>query len=245
MYIAGFDIGLKNFAIWVEEFKEIPKCEVKNKYKKSGEPTDEFQEYLNNLVKSGRRVYVNKVDLSTDNDIKVVMKVKNSQVKIQNRKEEACLLSGESFEKKKVEKTVDRHVTLVSNSNLVKLTRFLSSIKELLDKIDCFVIEKQMKSNPKAEQLQYHLRSFLLINYFENKEIILFPSTHKTQVLGAPKGLGNKERKTWASETVKKILELRKDTEGINEVFTRKKYGKADDVSDCLLHILAYIIMHK
>lgn len=55
MIIASFDIGIKNFAYCVEEFDQsaIPK-RILRSFKEDGTPTDEYQQILDLVYRSGR-----------------------------------------------------------------------------------------------------------------------------------------------------------------------------------------------
>jgi len=110
----------------------------------------------------------------------------------------------------------------------------------------------------------------LFLNF---KPIIMFPSKYKTLILGAPKYIeknitknkenkqniqivdhsqnknGNKKiklgtkRKKWASELAYKILLERNDSQGVEDLFVNKKYGKPDDCSDVLLMCISFCYM--
>src|SRR5690606_18950028 len=50
------------------------------------------------------------------------------------------------------------------------------------------------KINTKAIKIGQHVFSYFVINYMTTKKVFDFPSYYKTQILGAKKGLGDKER---------------------------------------------------
>jgi hypothetical protein len=227
IYVMGFDIGLKNFAIWCDRFKEsdiaslkirntIP---LKNRYTKNNECLPEFSKILNSLCSCGERVYVDKKDLSKDGD-------------------------------KRVGKQA-----VITNKVLVRLTNYLEdlNVNKKFDNIDYFVIEQQMKTNPTALQLQYHLRAYLIMLFLNFKPIISFPSKYKTHIFGAPKTIFNEKqnkmvklgtkKKKWASDKVFSILTSRNDIIGLKDMYSDKKYGKCDDCADALLHVLAFVYM--
>jgi len=111
------------------------------------------------------------------------------------------------------------------------------------EKCDTILIEKQMsfrgKRNPMALKLGQHCYSYFVFKYGTTKEIIEFPAYHKTQELGAPKKQTCAQRKKWAVETAQSILAQRGDFENLVAIFHQKK---RDDICDCILMNIAYII---
>jgi hypothetical protein len=132
--------------------------------------------------------------------------------------------------------------SLTSNVFL-KLTSLLDSYKEYFDKCSTIIIEQQMsfgsKINTMAIKIAQHTYSYFLFRYGNTKKIVEFPSYNKTQILGAPGGLEKPKRKKWAIEKANEIWTLRGDLETVEMVNSKKK---KDDMSDCLLHVLSYIV---
>lgn len=95
------------------------------------------------------------------------------------------------------------------------------------------------KINTMAIKIAQHTYSYFLFRYGNSKKIVEFPSYNKTQILGAPGGLDKPQRKKWAISKANEIWTLRGDLETIDMITSKKK---KDDMSDCLLHVLAYII---
>lgn len=128
-------------------------------------------------------------------------------------------------------------------SLFLRLTALLDSYKEYFDKCSTIIIEQQMsfgsRINTMAIKIAQHTYSYFLFRYGNEKTIIEFPSYNKTQILGAPAGLEKPKRKKWAIEKADEIWTLRGDLDTSNFVGTKKK---KDDMSDCLLHVLSYII---
>ena len=127
---------------------------------------------------------------------------------------------------------------------LVRLTNFLDKHKKLLDTIDIVIIEQQKKENYMARCLEQHCYSYFIFNYLDTKIIIVFPSKHKTQVLGMKKyskGLKpyqkKKLRKDWCIEKANNILKLRNDTNTLNIIDSCKK---KDDYSDVVCQFQAF-----
>lgn len=144
--------------------------------------------------------------------------------------------SDEETKKKKGSKALDSNIFL-------RLTELLDKHKEYFDKCSTIIIEQQMSFgrsiNTMAIKIAQHTYSYFLFRYGNSKKIVEFPSYNKTQLLGAPGGLDKPKRKKWAIEKANEIWTLRGDMDTI-EMITKKK--KKDDMSDCLLHVLSYIV---
>jgi len=142
-------------------------------------------------------------------------------------------------EKKKGSKALDKYVFL-------RLTALLDSYKEYFDKCSTIIIEQQMsfgtRVNTMAIKIAQHIYSYFLFRYGDAKKIVEFPSYNKTQILGAPRGLEKPKRKKWAVEKAEEIWTLRGDMDTVEMVGSKKK---KDDMSDCLLHVLSYIILQN
>lgn len=133
-----------------------------------------------------------------------------------------------------------KNIKQIDNEIFKSMTLYLDSIKQILDDCQCFVIEQQMKSNPKAQKLEQHCFSYFSIRYLhEDKTITLFPSSRKTQVLGAPKKMTKPDRKKWASSLALEILNNRHDD---NSLSILKNKLKKDDIADCIVMCQAFKI---
>ncbi len=162
---------------------------------------------------------------------------------------------------KMVGKTRKRRV--VTNRMLLRLSDYLDKLREegVFNDIDTIIIEKQMKTNPNAQEIQHHIRSYFLFYYKEEKDVIAFHSKYKTQILGCfRKKLKVKvdaktkvktekltkitklQRKNWAKERAMYILSERNDMIGLNFIFNDNK-NKADDLSDCICQLQAFIYL--
>lgn len=128
----------------------------------------------------------------------------------------------------------------------LKLTELLDSYKPYLDQCSTIVIEQQMsfgsRINTMAIKIAQHTYSYLLFRYGKTKQIVEFPSYNKTQILGAPPGLEKPQRKKWAIAKADEIWTLRGDMDATSYVGGKKK---KDDMSDCLLHVLSYLIVTR
>ena len=141
--------------------------------------------------------------------------------------------------KKKGSKALDASLFL-------RLTDLLDRHKSYFDQCSTIIIEQQMsfgaRINTMAIKIAQHTYSYFLFRYRDTKKIIEFPSYNKTQILGAPGGLEKPKRKKWAIEKADEIWTLRGDLNTSMFVGSKKK---KDDMSDCLLHVLSYIITDK
>ena len=143
---------------------------------------------------------------------------------------------------------------------LCNFNRLFDKNKHVWNGCDIFLIEEQvipryipkMKTtigNQPAIRLSYHCYAYFTFLYSRFKTILLFPSTKKTQVLGAPKKMTKSQRKKRSYDTAISIMldrfEKNRDPK-ISECvkyITSGKNGKKhtnDDISDCILMIQAY-----
>lgn len=144
------------------------------------------------------------------------------------------------------------------------MTDLLNSYTRYWDMCSGFIIEEQMgfrkRYNSMALKLGQHCFSYFAVCYGRFKPITVFPSYHKTTILGAPrtkvltktgkvkwKTLGDTQRKKWSIEIAKNILTLRNDVDTLSMYNHTRKKGvrkpKMDDVSDTLLQLQAFKYM--
>lgn len=232
IWICSFDIGYKNFSFCIEQYEKSHIQHVKSiacisqKYNKNGTCTDEFHNVLNTLFKSGKVILFKNADISSSN---------------------------------KTGNKLDLDV-------FYNMYSYLNTYIEYWKLCDYIVVEEQMSfgkiQNKKACKLGQHCQSYFIFQFpNKDKHIEEFSAYHKTQILGAPKietktkkGLvrykcmSKPERKKWAIQQAKYILELRNDIEHLEMFETKpKRKGvhkvKLDDISDCMLHNAAYIYL--
>lgn len=225
-WFAAFDPGKVNFAFIIEEIDKnmienilcpCPKKKdrfIKGQTKKDISPTEKYTDFLDAFYHCGQTITcVNSNITLSDDDNKEDKKTK-----------------------KKGSKALNANIFL-------ELTRLLDSYKEYFDKCSTIIIEQQMsfgsKINTMAIKIAQHTYSYFLFRYGNEKKIIEYPSYNKTQILGAPGGLDKPQRKKWAISKANEIWTLRGDLETLDMITSKKK---KDDMSDCLLHVLAYII---
>lgn len=125
-------------------------------------------------------------------------------------------------------------------SILSVVNNYFDSIVTLISKCDFVIIERQLKTNPYAQRLEQHIVSWFTIKV-PSLKVIIYPASHKTSILGAPKkikGKGRKPlRKKWCVEECKKILEKRKDEKTLTALSRTKK---KDDLSDTVCQLASF-----
>lgn len=214
MYIASFDMGTRNFSFCVElvdedSLKEIKNIPEKARYELDGTPTPSMSSILDQVCLNGEVVLFRNVDLTM----------------------------------------MEPKCSTKSLGVLYNLTNLLDSLTEYWEKCSLILIEQQMNfgktKNPVALRLQHHCYSYFAIKYGRTKTIVDFPAYYKTLVLGAPKNEGKlckngktryvsmtkPERKKWAVEKAREILESREETNTLELLEDAKK---KDDLSDCI-----------
>jgi hypothetical protein len=124
----------------------------------------------------------------------------------------------------------------------VRLTAHLDRFAALWDQCHAFVVERQMAfgktRNPEAVMLAHHVQSYFAIRYAQFKPCVEFPAYHKTQALGAPRGLGARGRKQWAVATCRALLENDATAAPWRAFF--EAHRKQDDLADVLLQAEAF-----
>lgn len=212
---ASFDIGQKNFCVYIEEFDPNELTNIHRpaiEYNTDGTCTAEMEDTLKKVFKNGKSILHINADIT-----------------------DGC--------KGKF------NVRLFQN-----MTLFLRKHISEFDKCDFIIIEQQMKINLKATKLGQHCYSFFQITYSQKeqkeKKIVIFPSYHKTQVLGAQKGLNKKgkmtamskaKRKKWSVEKASEILNLRGEFARDALLQIQKK---KDDLADTITQLQAFKYRH-
>lgn len=214
--VASFDIGKKNFAFCIEKFdntileKLLPIRKV-NRYNKTGCIESDFSKLLTSIFLIGEILLHKNLDLTSDT------------------------APGKYLD------------TQIFYNMITELDKY----KELFDQCDTIIIEQQMSfkkaQNTMAIKLGQHCFSYFTMRYpsveinnivFDGrKEIIEFPAYHKTQLLGAPKGLNKPERKKWAVEKTREVFALR----GCEDYFSGVK--KKDDLADTFLQLQSFKLL--
>jgi hypothetical protein len=238
--IASFDIGVKNFAQYVEE-TDLEKLEILSKKYHEKIPsalkkrvktilTPDISAILEEMFLIGERKEMGVYDLTRD--------VPSGMVG-----EESSNEGG------------DQNYDMESRRNIFK---HLEKYRVLWDICDMFMIEQQYfnmttfgpkgakktkggDANVKAIKIAETVASWFLIMY-PTKKVIFFGSQYKTQSLGAEDGLTKPQRKKWSVEKAVDILTKRQDEYALDFMKRSKKISKQkqDDVCDTLIQCQAY-----
>jgi len=194
--IASFDVAKINFGQWIED---IPISKLRNLKEK----------YRNLPTRFQRRV---RGDMNSN-----VTKIFEELFKAGKR----VHIGVYDFRNNKDEKP---KLTYQMRKNFIAHLRGLDFLWRTCD---IFIIENQYsggrkrKGNTDAIRVAEALFIWILENY-PFKEILYFSSSYKTQILGAPPKLSDKQRKKWAIEKAEEIHKLRNDLDML-EIHELKK----------------------
>lgn len=228
MKVLSIDIGVKNFALWIEEFDKTKLDEFKKTYSskfkspskrcnQNNDPTEEYDKFLKEFMQSSSTITCKKIDFSED---------------------------------EKTNKT-KRGMMILNNNIFQSIIKKLDENKTFFDDVDHIVIEKQLKTNPNAQTIEHHVHAYFIHRYGLTKPVVSFESRHKTRVLCCPKKIKKDDklvridkpyRKKWTTDKVLNIMMERKDKTTFEYVFSKNK-SKADDLSDTLCQAFAYVIL--
>lgn len=228
--VLSIDIGVRNLALWIEEFDTtklneakqlLTKIKKQDRVNSNNECSPDYKEFLNHfMVKCSKTVYADKIDL--------------------------C-------EGVKLTYTKNRMI-IITNQILFNIIKELDKRRDLLLNVRKIVIEKQLKTNPNAQIIQNHIHAYFLHQYGLSKHVEIFDSCYKTRVLGCPRKIKDPDdasklkkinkayRKKWTTNLTRDIFMLRKDKKFFDFVFNQNK-AKADDLSDTFCQVCAYVLL--
>lgn len=168
-------------------------------------------------------------------------KIKNFSYRIEKRYHNGKIIPI-VFDKIDFESITQEGITTINNSYQV-LTDFLNKYNKFYDDCHFFIIEKQLPNNYQAVRVSQHVISYFSI-MLHNKPllpaIVEVDSRLKGKYLGAPKGLGDKQLKTWSIEKGRYLLTLRNDTFSLQVLDCFK--NKQDDLCDTVCQIEALMV---
>ena len=117
----------------------------------------------------------------------------------------------------------------------IKLTRFLDSIRHELDLCDAFFVERQLRVNPYAIEVEHHCYSYFTWMYGDNRVISDVAASEKYRYNGCVYRMKKGPRKKWASKVGLEILKKRGDEKSIIDLMKSK--SKLDDICDTIIMI--------
>ena len=140
-------------------------------------------------------------------------------------------------------KTVDQEGTTVVCITYKTLTAFLEKYIKYFHDCHFIIIERQLPQNYKATRIAQHSISYLTIKLCDTPllpSIIEVDPKLKGKILGAPKGITDKQLKSWAVEEGRKLFTIRRDQFSLNVLnhFSTKQ----DDLCDTACQIEAICI---
>jgi len=228
--VLSIDIGVRNLALWIEEFNKdklkefkqsLSKISKKERLTANNEPTEAYKTFLNSFMSGcGKTVYADKIDL--------------------------C-------ENVKISYTKNRMI-IITNEILFNIIKEFDKRRDILINVKTIVIEKQLKTNPNAQMIQNHIHAYFLHQYGLSKHVEIFDSCYKTRLLGCPRKIKDNDnegklkkinksyRKRWTTNLTRDVLMERKDKKFFDFIFNQNK-SKADDLSDTFCQACAYILL--
>jgi len=141
-------------------------------------------------------------------------------------------------------------------NSCIKLCHILETDADIFE-CNLILIEQQMRTNIRAQRIAQHLWSYLYTKFIvlKNKpllEIVMVPSSLKTQTFLGSNVLKSHERKKWAISIIlsKEIFTIVKSKFNIDVEISKdvleiiNNLPKKDDVCDTILQAIAYYIKH-
>ncbi|CAH6420830.1 Hypothetical protein HVR_LOCUS1301 [uncultured virus] len=146
------------------------------------------------------------------------------------------------FDKVAVEAFEQTGNVLINNTYQM-LTAFLNKYEQYYNDCHFVIIERQLPQNYKATRIAQHSISYFSIKLQDRPllpSIIEIDPKLKGKVLGAPKGINDKQLKTWAVEKARYLLTMRLDDFSLKVLDHFR--NKQDDLSDTVCQIEALFI---
>lgn len=167
---------------------------------------------------------------------------KNYAMRIERRYDNGLIVPI-MFDKVKIEsiETVDEN-TICKTYEV--LTEFLNKYSKFYEECHFIIVERQLPQNYKATRIAQHTISYFSIKLCNNKllpAIIELDPKIKGKMLNAPKGITDKQLKSWAIVKARELLTIRSDkfSLGVLDCFKNKQ----DDLSDTVCQIEALFML--
>jgi hypothetical protein len=146
------------------------------------------------------------------------------------------------FDKVSIESIEETNGVVIYNTYEV-LTAFLDKYQQFYDDCHFIIIERQLPQNYRATRIAQHTISYFSLR-LHNKSllssIVEVDPKLKGKILGAPKGINDKQLKAWAVEKARCLLTIRLDEFSLKVLDCFK--NKQDDLSDTVCQIEALFI---
>lgn len=166
---------------------------------------------------------------------------KNYAIRIERRYHNGWI-TPVAFDKTAIE-AIDKEGDATVCNTYQNLTNFLDKYKKFYEDCHFIIIERQLPQNYKATRIAQHSISYfsiLLHNSPLLPSIIEVDPKLKGKVLGAPKGINDKQLKAWAVEKGREYLTIRLDDFSL-QVLDHFR-NKQDDLCDTVCQIEALFI---
>lgn len=222
IWIASFDIGKKNFAVYIEEvfpdqIKNLYPIDKKNRYNADGTPTNQFENVINKIYDSGRTIFMENTDLTEGCDPSKYLD------------ENTYYNMGDYLDcREHIWKLCD-HVIIEKQMSFGK--RHNTMALKLGQHCWSYFSIKFGRLINICEFSAYHKTQSLgapKIKYKRGKKEY-YKSVDKTT------------RKKWGIDKASEILLGREEYEALEKLLS---YKKKDDISDCIIQLQAYKVIN-
>ena len=136
----------------------------------------------------------------------------------------------------------DKNVTICNTYEV--LTEFLDRYQEFYKDCHFVVIERQLPQNYKATRIAQHSISYFSLRLHNMPllpSIVEIDAKIKGKILGAPKGINDKQLKTWAVQKARELLIMREDQFSLQVLNNFR--NKQDDLCDTVCQLEALFIL--
>lgn len=222
LWVASFDMGKKNFAFYIEEFKKnhlqtLTKIPKSQRYNDDGSPTQEFEEILDKVYTNGEKILFKVVDLT-------------------NNCKKGSYLDPETFYN--MTEVLDRYSEYWEQCDVFLIERQMSQAKQfntmalkLGQHCWSYFSFKYLRSKQIIEFPAYYKTQVL-----GAEKTLNLTKAGKTRY----KAMDKPTRKKWSVKKALEILNKRNDGETLLELTSARK---RDDLADVLCQLQAFKIL--
>lgn len=211
----SIDIGVHNFAIYIEEFDtssiKILSCPKTHRYDENGEATEKFKtQILRPVYSNGKKIFLDRVDLSdkkgTDFDLQTFINLTNYLDNLVNKFDDCSfVIIEQQMKTNPMAQRLEQHC--------VSWFTFT-----YLDTKEVIIFPSRNKTR-----------------------VLGAPKKLTNKKTGKLKKMTKVQRKKWACDEASKIYTLRDDMDTMKQIFTLNK-SKSDDISDATVQLQAFKI---